>query len=179
MTSEDQKILFEKLGKQMNYTLGLPNFKLINDVIYKLCTKCKKYKPMTSKFFPRRNNVKCGYGSHCKECEKEKESKRIRIPSFNENGELYCHVCKTYKDCEKERKKINDRDRLLSGCKTRALKNNIPFDLTKEQLIELFEKQNGKCALSNLEMLKQVKILLMFLSIELNQGEHILYLTFV
>lgn len=61
-------------------------FKLINDVIYKLCTKCKKYKPMTSKFFPRRNNVKCGYGSHCKECEKEKESKRIRIPSFNENG---------------------------------------------------------------------------------------------
>ena len=43
----------------MNYTLGLPNFKLINDVIYKLCTKCKKYKPMTSKFFPRRNNVKC------------------------------------------------------------------------------------------------------------------------
>lgn len=37
---------------------------------------------MTSKFFPRRNNVKCGYGSHCKECEKEKESKRIRIPSF-------------------------------------------------------------------------------------------------
>lgn len=59
MTSEDQKILFEKLGKQMNYTLGLPNFKLINDVIYKLCTKCKKYKPMTSKFFPRRNNGKC------------------------------------------------------------------------------------------------------------------------
>ncbi len=33
MTSEDQKILFEKLGKQMNYTLGLPNFKLINDVV--------------------------------------------------------------------------------------------------------------------------------------------------
>ena len=94
---------------------------------------------------------------------------------------------------EKERKKIkratqeiNDRDRflsrLLSGCKTRALKNNIPFDLTKEQLIELFEKQNGKCALSNLEMqtvIKAGKILLMFLSIELNQGEHILYLTFV
>ena len=111
-------------------------------------------------FFPRRNNVKCRYGSHCKECEKEKESKRIRIPSFNENGER--------KDCEKERKKIkratqeiNDRDRflsrLLSGCKTRALKNNIPFDLTKEQLIELFEKQNGKCALSNLEMQTVIK----------------------
>ena len=137
MTSEDQKILFEKLGKQMNYTLGLPNFKLINDVIYKLCTKCKKYKPMTSKFFPRRNNVKCGYGSHCKECEKER------------------------KKIKRATQEINDRDRflsrLLSGCKTRALKNNIPFDLTKEQLIELFEKQNGKCALSNLEMQTVIK----------------------
>lgn len=46
---------------------------------------------------------------------------------------------------------------MLSGCKTRALKNNIPFDLTKEQLIELFEKQNGKCALSNLEMQTVIK----------------------
>lgn len=131
------KILFEKLGKQMNYTLGLPNFKLINDVIYKLCTKCKKYKPMTSKFFPRRNNVKCGYGSHCKECEKER------------------------KKIKRATQEINDRDRflsrLLSGCKTRALKNNIPFDLTKEQLIELFEKQNGKCTLSNLEMQTVIK----------------------
>lgn len=51
MTSEDQKILFEKLGKQMNYTLGLPNFKLINDVIYKLCTKCKKYNQWHLNFF--------------------------------------------------------------------------------------------------------------------------------
>lgn len=90
-----------------------------------------------------------------KNVKRKKESKRIRIPSFNENGELYCHVCKTYKDVsefykgkkylcrqgysrecknyEKERKKIkratqeiNDRNRflsrLLSGCKTRALK---------------------------------------------------------
>lgn len=185
MTSEAQKLLFEELGKQNNYELGLPNFKLINDVIYKLCTKCKKYKPMTSEYFPKRNNVKCGYDSHCKECGKEKESKRVRIPSFNENGELYCHTCKTYKpitefnkgekykcrqnysreckECESKRKKIKRATqevdnkeqflaRLLYGCKTRALKNKVPFDLTKEQLIELFDKQNGKCALSGLSM---------------------------
>lgn len=125
MTSEDQKILFEKLGKQMNYTLGLPNFKLINDVIYKLCTKCKKY------------ICRQGYSRECKDCEKER------------------------KKIKRATQEINDRDRflsrLLSGCKTRALKNNIPFDLTKEQLIELFEKQNGKCALSNLEMQTVIK----------------------
>lgn len=80
---------------------------------------------------------------------------------IKERNQGYSRECK---DCEKERKKIkratqeiNDRDRLLSGCKTRALKNNIPFDLTKEQLIELFEKQNGKCALSNLEMQTVIK----------------------
>ena len=185
MTSEAQKLLFEELGKQNNYELGIPNFKLINDVIYKLCTKCKKYKPMTSEYFPKRNNAKCGYDSHCKECEKEKESKRVRIPSFNENGELYCQTCKTYKpifefnkgqkckcrqdysreckECESKRKKIKRATqeidnkeqflaRLLYGCKTRALKDKIPFDLTKEQLIKLFDSQNGKCAISGLNM---------------------------
>lgn len=129
MTSEDQKILFEKLGKQMNYTLGLPNFKLINDVIYKLCTKCKKYKPMTSKFFPRRNNVKCGYGSHCKECEKEKESKRIRIPSFNENGELYCHVCKTYKDVSEFYKGENAKIVKKKGRKLKELLRKLTIEI--------------------------------------------------
>lgn len=136
MTSEDQKILFEKLGKQMNYTLGLPNFKLINDVIYKLCTKCKKYNPMTSKFFPRRNNVKCGYGSHCKECEKEKESKHIRIPSFNENGELYCHVCKTYKDFIKERNIFADKD-ILENVKIVKKKGRKLKELLRKLTIEI------------------------------------------
>ena len=33
MTSEDQKILFEKLGKQMNYTLGLPNKRKTKEIV--------------------------------------------------------------------------------------------------------------------------------------------------
>lgn len=88
---------FKGLGKYMNLELGLPNFKEIAGVIYKLCTKCKKYKPMTDEYFQCRSNVKCGYTSHCKDCQKEKEKKRIRIKPFNKFGELYCHVCKTYK----------------------------------------------------------------------------------
>lgn len=149
MTSEDQKILFEKLGKQMNYTLGLPNFKLINDVIYKLCTKCKKYKPMTSKFFPRRNNVKCGYGSHCKECEKEKESKRIRIPSFNENGELYCHVCKTYKDVSEFYKgeKYICRQGYSRECKDCEKAGKNPFNVSIDRI-----KPGRAYSLSNIRL---------------------------
>ena len=52
---------------------------------------------MTDEYFPKRNNVKCGFESHCKECHKEKEKTRIRVVPFNENGELYCLKCKTYK----------------------------------------------------------------------------------
>ena len=55
---------------------------------------------MTEEFFPKRNNVKCGFDSHCKECSKEKEKTRVRIKPFNEKGELYCHHCKTYKPLE-------------------------------------------------------------------------------
>lgn len=174
---------FKDLGKYMNYNLNMPNFKEINGVIYKLCTKCKKYKPMTIDYFHPRNTVKCGFDSHCKDCTKEKESKRVRVLSFNENGELFCQICKQYKPieefttgsgikcrndrsrecrhCESERKKIrraslelNNQDKHLRqiwhGCKTRALQAKIPYDLDVEYLVELYNKQDGKCALSGM-----------------------------
>lgn len=137
------KIKFKELGKYMNHNLQLPNFKEINGKIYKLCTKCKKYKPMTEKYFPKRNNVKCKFGSHCKECEHEKETHRIRKSAFDDAGNLYCCTCKQYKPvsefnrgsknktrlnysreckhCESERKKIklanancNNKNRFLT-----------------------------------------------------------------
>lgn len=83
--------------KNVNIKLGMKMFKEIDGITYKLCTKCLEYKPMTEEYFYNRNNVKCGFSSSCKECNKEKEKKRIRIKPFNENGELYCQSCKTYK----------------------------------------------------------------------------------
>ena len=88
---------FKSLGKYMNWQLGLPNFKEINGIIYKLCTRCKQYKPMSNEYFCPRNNVKCGYDSYCRECAKEKSRLKPRVKPFNEFGELYCAVCKTYK----------------------------------------------------------------------------------
>ena len=83
--------------KTTNTKLGMEMFKEIDGITHKLCTKCLKYKPMTSECFYKRTNVKCGFGSSCKDCDKEKEKNRIRIQPFNENGELYCQRCKTYK----------------------------------------------------------------------------------
>ena len=81
----------------VNTKLGMEMFKEVDGTTYKLCTKCLEYKPMTSEYFYKRDNVKCGFSSSCKDCDKEKEKKRVRIKPFNEKGELYCQRCKTYK----------------------------------------------------------------------------------
>lgn len=39
-------------------------------VTYKICSKCRQYKPMTSEYFVVAKNVKCGFSSSCKECQK-------------------------------------------------------------------------------------------------------------
>lgn len=83
--------------KNVNTKLEMEMFKDVDGVTYKLCTKCLEYKPMTEEYFYKRNNVKCGFNSSCKDCAKEKETKRVRIKPFNEKGELYCQRCKTYK----------------------------------------------------------------------------------
>lgn len=170
--------------KLENRVLGMWTFKEVDGITYKLCTKCKQYYPMTDEYFPKRSNVKCGFGSHCKKCEKEKENNRIRVPAFNDKGLLYCKRCKHYKpvvdfyendvkcrryysnnckQCESERKKKArniqceqaDLEKflksLISGCKTRALKSK-KCTLTIEQLINLWNKQKGLCAISGLQM---------------------------
>lgn len=173
--------------KLQNYVLGMDSFKTVDGELYKLCTKCLQYKPMNEQYFYKRSNVKCGFSSHCKECEKKKEKIRIRIPAFNEKGELYCKKCKEYKSvtefyenssniksrnyysnnckkCESERKREarkksynNDVEtfftQLLNGCRGRARRSKkFNFDLTLEQVVNLYEEQGHKCAISGLDM---------------------------
>ena len=188
MEEQLSKEELKSLGSSFNSKLGMDTFKKIDGKIYKLCTKCLQYKPMTDEYFPKRSNVKCGFESRCKECHKEKEKTRIRVIPFNEYGELYCLKCKTYKPlsefypnssttknrnyysnyckhCESERNKIR-REKMVSddiesffkklatACRTRAYQSKGKFNcsITWEQLIELYEKQNHKCALSGIEM---------------------------
>lgn len=101
MISKEEKIereKFKSFGKYMNLKTKLPNFKEENGIVYKLCSKCQQYFPMTDEFFYRRTTVKCGFDSHCKNCQKEKDLKRIRVSPFNEEGKLKCLVCGQYKD---------------------------------------------------------------------------------
>lgn len=162
-------------------------FKLIDGVQYKLCTKCLKYKPLTSEFFAKRKNVRCGYDSHCIECLKEKEKNRPKRIEHIKDGKVLCKRCGEYKNpedfyvgpykcrmyrsyyckkCEIERRKereyklkdVIDDDiekyvkRILSGCRTRVNQKSLKYDLDIDFIIDLYNKQNGKCSISGLNM---------------------------
>lgn len=98
------------------------------------CKTCKQYKSL-SNFYENSSNIKCRnyYSNECKDCE-SKRKKRSRIVSYDNNIEKFFTG-------------------LLNGCKGRARRSkNFNFDLTLEQVLDLYEKQNHKCALSGLEM---------------------------
>ena len=174
--------------KTNNSLLGKEMFKEVDGITYKLCTKCLQYKPMSSEYFYKRGNVKCGFESHCKCCSKEKETKRVRVKPYDESGNLYCQCCKTYKPvsefypnssstknrnyysnnckaCESNKHKtrrarttqddpnIFFRD-LATGCRGRSYRSGGKFKctITKEDLVNLYESQKHKCALSGLTM---------------------------
>ena len=42
--------------------------------------------------------------------------------------------------------------RAVANARTRALKKNIPFDITKDYIVSLFEDQKGRCFYSDIEL---------------------------
>lgn len=108
--------------------------KSFNEIGELYCKTCKQYKSL-SNFYENSSNIKCRnyYSNECKDCE-SKRKKRSRIVSYDNNIEKFFTG-------------------LLNGCKGRARRSkNFNFDLTLEQVLDLYEKQNHKCALSGLEM---------------------------
>jgi hypothetical protein len=104
---------------------------LINN---KTCSRCKKELPLTKEFFHVSKFLSDGFNSHCKNCRKDTYYKR--------------------------REPVQDIKRLLterfSDLKTRTknkrVKYNIALNFDVEYLLELWNKQSGKCAISNIEM---------------------------
>lgn len=91
MISKEEKIereKFKSFGKYMNLETKLPNFKEENDIVYKLCSKCQQYFPMTDEFFYRRTTVKCEFDSHCKNCQKEKDLKKNQSISIQRRRKI-------------------------------------------------------------------------------------------
>lgn len=153
--------------------------KEINGAHYKYCPKCKKYKPMTDEFFHKNKNLSTGYDSYCKECKKLLRSEYTRYKEIDSNGNLYCLSCKTYKPLSEFSKTpghnpkrgeyhINCND--CMQLKSNPLKSHISkiiyeCNYTKskykreyevliniEDILNLYEEQNHRCALTGLEL---------------------------
>lgn len=81
--------------KLVNRDSNQEYYKIIEEVRYKLCTKCQNYYPLTIDFFRRGNNNKYGFKSRCKFCtNKSKENLRSR---HWKDGLLFCRMCGGYK----------------------------------------------------------------------------------
>ena len=98
-----------------------------------LCYHCKKYKPIEEFDINPVRWFRDNRDYRCKSCKKEQYLKRKAISRGKQN-----------------------LDRMLlerwHGAKDRAIKQNLEFNITVDYLKYLWNNQNGKCALSNLDM---------------------------
>jgi hypothetical protein len=90
---------------------------------------------------------------YCPKCNKIKSVNEFHKNKANNDGlTSYCGLC--FSKTEKERKFRNWVTSLIKDARTRSRKiKNKQFDLTKEFILELYEKQNHKCYWYDIEML--------------------------
>lgn len=146
---------------------------------YKTCPVCGKTLPLNRKFFKR--NTDGTFHDACRECDdKEKRNtewngdllkchicgKFLPIDKFSysdhypyrDNHDGRCCDCKT-KQMQGARNEYDEKTRLektlrmrFYAARDRAKKRGLKFELTTEFLKELWEKQDGKCAITKLPM---------------------------
>lgn len=108
-------------------------FKQYNDKGYLFCYCCKQYKPVGEFDFNPARWFRDNKDYRCKSCKREQYLKRKAISRGKQ-----------------------DLDRMLlerwHGAKDRAISQNLEFNITTDYLRYLWNKQEGKCALSNLDM---------------------------
>ena len=90
----------------------------------KQCTGCKKVLPLDS-FWKRKYDSKDGHNRRCKECMRDIQNK------YTNKSFLLSKLWKA---------------------RTRAKKNGIPFDLTKEDIQKLWDDCSGTCEILKIKM---------------------------
>lgn len=100
----------------------------------KVCCKCKNELPLTTEFFHVSNFLSDGFNSHCKEC--RKKSYHLRRTPIQDLEKLL-------------NQRYND---LKTRTKKKRVKYDIDLNFDVKYLIDLWNKQSGKCAISNIDM---------------------------
>ena len=128
-----------------------------------VCCACKAEKSVTD--FPRNRAVQRGYSSECKKCANarnrehyRKNADRLR-ESYREYSQMRREIMKRSPDEWRRRAERPKRSplyyeigRKLANAKYRSKERGLPFDLDHEYLLGLYEKQEGRCALSGREL---------------------------
>ena len=104
-----------------------------------LCHCCGEYKS-ESEFSPNgeANPIRNNHRSLCKSCTTQRQREHL----INLDNEPKLKKC------------LNAR---LLAAKDRANKHNIPFNITLEYLLDLWDKQRGVCTLSGIKMTHELK----------------------
>lgn len=107
-----------------------------------ICSKCKEWKSLHDFFSTKtgKNNLR----SECKSCYANHESNRQHhLNKKNRRKFAYANDMRFY---------IKN---ILSSIKDRCNKNNIPFDLSVDFLLKLWDEQTGKCYYTSISMKKE------------------------
>lgn len=120
---ECKRIKIDKLGNEIKER---PR-RYVNEG-YKFCKGCSKILPLTSEYFHTCSQSNSGFYSMCKNCKRER---RYKFTKYSLESVL---------------------NRRYSSIKCRAKSKEWKIDFEKEYLLELWNKQNGLCALSGLQM---------------------------
>jgi len=126
---------------------------VIDGVVYKKCGSCGELKPV-SQFYRRADGVD-GYRSECKPCwysKNDPRSRECRDRKYREEPERY----KRYRSVSYERARGD-----FLGCIRLALhvrrrqcrEKGIWFEITAEDVAEVYEEQGGRCFLTGRELL--------------------------
>ena len=113
------------------------------------CSDCRKIERRK-----KLNIVKPTEGvKYCKNCEKSLSVTEFNADKYSSTGlQTICKTCQNYRQSITYSKFEPFINRLLKDARKRSKKKNFTFNLTKEQIIELYNKQNGLCALTSIKM---------------------------
>lgn len=129
------------------------------------CWICKEEKELNNSFFNKDSTDSYGFQKSCKECQKKKsaEYRKKNKEYFDKKNKEHYNKGDNKKRYEKYRdnflRKKAEYDtslrgkmyNLLEAARSRAKRKNIDIDIDIEFLLELYEKQKGRCALTNIE----------------------------
>lgn len=114
-----------RLNRGNNKQIGVPSG------FYK-CSCCRNVLPLSSEFFTKRCDSKTGYNHRCKKCLYNDYNRKIKKEEENSLKNLL-------------------RDR-ISGARNRSKTKNLDCDIDVDYLNQLWEQQNGICALTGMKM---------------------------